>query len=134
MGTQDESKTIVHATVVQLPEADRRGKRRARIAQPVRVRPSEPFDNQFDEVKATINVCRNGVYFSTERDSYTKGLRLFITFPYHNDPSAINLEYIGKVVRVDALPNGKFGVAVHLLMTVNLKGSGTNGQVSHSHF
>jgi hypothetical protein len=31
----------------------------------------------------------------------------------------MNCEYVGEIVRVEKLPNGKFGVAVHLLMTVN---------------
>jgi hypothetical protein len=113
----------LRATVTPLPPAtdERRRKRRARVAQPVRVRPSEPIANDFDEVRATLNVCRDGIYFDTERDTYSKGMRLFITFPYHRDPNAINLEYIGQVVRLDRLPDGRQGVAVHLLMTINLK-------------
>lgn len=106
--------------VAALP--DRRGKRRTRISQPVRVRPSEPIVNDFDEVRATINVCRNGLYFDTGRNSYKVGMRLFITFPFHQDVQAINLEYIGRVVRIDTLRDGRFAVAVHLLMTCNLQG------------
>jgi hypothetical protein len=120
----------VRATIVPLPDSDRRDKRRARIAQPVRVRPSMPGGVDFDEVHATINVSRHGLYFPTTRDTYKKGLRLFITLPFHDDPNAINLEYIGEVVRVDRLPDGKFGVAVHLLMTVNLQSSGS-GQIKY---
>lgn len=118
--SQPANPQSVRATVAPLP--DRRDKRRARIAQPVRVRPSEPIPNGFDEVRATINVCRNGLYFDTERNSYEPGMRLFITFPYHQEASAINLEYIGRVVRVDKLASGRAGVAVHLLMTCNLQG------------
>lgn len=121
--SQPSNPQAVRATVAPLP--DRRDKRRARIAQPVRVRPSEPMQNGFDEVRATINVCRNGLYFDTERDSYKPGMRLFITFPFHRDASAINLEYIGRVVRLDRLANGRVGVAVHLLMTCNLQGGGS---------
>ena len=35
----------------------------------------------------------------------------------------MNCEYVAQVVRVDKLPNGKFGVAVNLLMTVNYSAS-----------
>ncbi len=108
-----------HATVAQLP--DRRNKRRVKISQPVRVRPSEPHGQQFDEVLVTINVCRDGLYFATREKTYQVGTRLFITFPYSDDPTAVNLEYLGRVVRVDKLPRGQFGIAVHLAMSVNLK-------------
>ncbi len=113
------STTIAPATVARLP--DRRIKRRVRISQPVRVRPSEPHGLQFDEVLVTINVCRNGLYFATREKSYAAGQRVFITFPYSDDPCAVNLEYLGQVVRVDKLPRGQFGVAVQLLMSVNLQ-------------
>lgn len=110
----------VKVTVAALPDSDRRNKRRARMAQPVRVRPSEPRDNDFDEVLATINVCRNGVYFPTDRTTYYKEMRLFITFPYNTGHGAINQEYIGRVVRIDTLPGGRLGIAVHLVMTLNI--------------
>ena len=113
------------ATVAQLP--DRRVKRRASISQPVRARPSEPIANGFDEVRGTINVCRDGLYFDTELDTYKPGMRLFITFPFYADHNAINLEYIGRVVRLDPRPDGRVGVAVHLLMTCNLQGVETRG-------
>ena len=110
----------VKAKVAALPDSNRRTRHRAKMAQPVRVRPSEPRGNDFDEVLATINVCRNGIYFPTDRTSYYKEMRLFITFPYNTGHGAINQEYIGRVVRIDNLPDGRLGIAVHLVMTVNL--------------
>lgn len=101
------------------PGNERRNKRRVRVEQPVRVRPSNPADAPFDEVQATINVCRDGVYFPTTLATYGKGKRVFITFPYSEMPGAINLEYIGEVVRVDKLTHGRWGVAVHLKSTMN---------------
>lgn len=129
---QMSSERSFQATVAALPDTERRHKRRAKVAQPVRVRPSEPRDNDFDEVRVTLNVCRDGLYFATQRDSYFKGLRLFITFPYQDHPGAINLEYIGKVVRVDRLADGRHGVAIHLLMSFNLKSQDTRGQIRYS--
>lgn len=111
-----------HARLAPLIE-ERRQKRRARIRQPVRVRPSEPMAIDFDEVCPTINVSREGLYFSTERRAYRKDLRLFVTCPYNQHQGAFNCEYVGTVVRVDPLPHDRVGVAVHLLMTINLQGS-----------
>ena len=101
-------------------ESERRGKGRAKLAQRVRVRPSEPRGNDFDEVVETLNVCRTGIYFSTRRQCYKKDLRLFVTYPYATGHGAINQEYLGWVVRVDDLFDGLRGVAVHLKMKLNL--------------
>ncbi|MBI3406024.1 MAG: hypothetical protein HY046_11265 [Acidobacteria bacterium] len=108
------------ATVVALPDSERRNKGRAKLAQPIRVRPSEPSGHNFDEVLVSLNVCRDGVYFPTEQETYYKGMRVFITFPYNEGPGAINMEYIGEVVRIDQLSHGRKGIAVHLKMKVNL--------------
>lgn len=105
------------------PESERRNKRRVRVEQQVRVRPSEPTGTGFDEVLATMNVCRDGIYFPTALTLYRKGLRVFVTFPYSEMPGAINLEYIGEVVRVDKLTHGRWGVAVHLKSTMNTVGN-----------
>ena len=90
------------------------------MAQKVRVRPSEPRGNDFDEVVDTLNVCRNGVYFASERASYQKDMRLFVTYPYDIGHGAINQEYLGLVVRIDQLPDGRRGIAVELKMKINL--------------
>jgi len=111
-------------TVPSTPASERRNKRRVKIAQQVRVRPSEPIHAGFDEVQATINVCRDGIYFPTTLGSYQKGIRVFVTFPYSEMPGAINLEYIGEVVRVDKLTHGRWAVAVHLKSTMNAVSGG----------
>ena len=107
--------------MAEIPNFDRRGKRRAMLSQTVRVRPSEPVANDFDEIHATLNISREGIYFSTESPGYFKGMRLFVTMPYSSVPGAANPEYIGEVVRVDPLPNRLRGVAVHLVTSVNLR-------------
>lgn len=118
------SSTAAPATVAQLP--NRRSKRRVRITQPMRVRNSEPHGQQFDEVLVTINVCKDGLYFATRQATYHPGQRVFVTFPFSEEAGAMNLEYLGRVVRIDKLPRGQFGVAVHLLMTVNLQSDTKN--------
>lgn len=125
----DNKSAVVPAA---LSDTDRRRKRRARMVQPVRVRPSEPISNDFDDVLGTINVCRDGIYFPTTRDTYKKGMRLFVTFPFRGH-SEMNPEYIGQVVRIDQLPDGKLGIAVHLLHTINLKTYG-DGRINYTNF
>lgn len=120
MSEANKDSTVGKAASTTLRESNRRRKHRAKIAQQVRVRPSEPRGDDFDEVLDTINVCRDGVYFATERSSYTKGMRLFITYPYSTGHGAINQEYVGEVVRVDRLPGERSAVAVHLKMKLNL--------------
>ncbi len=97
--------------------SERRQKRRVQISQKVRVRPANPIGPGFEEVQATMNVCRDGIYFPTELPGYRQGMELFVTFPYSDMPGAINLDYLGSVVRVDTLTHGRFGVAVHLKST-----------------
>jgi len=98
---------------------DKRRSRRAKIAKPLRVRPSEPRDEHFEDLPTSINASKEGIYFQTRRENYYKGMRVFVTFPFtsHHDP--MNCEYVAEVVRVESLPNNRFGVALHLLMTMN---------------
>jgi hypothetical protein len=96
----------------------RRG-RRAKLARPMRVRPSEPRDDHFEDLPNSVNASKHGIYFVSRCSTYYKGMRVFVTFPYSvNDP--MSSEYLAEVVRIDALPNNKFGIAVDLKMTVNI--------------
>jgi hypothetical protein len=99
----------------------RRG-RRAKLARPMRVRPSEPRDDHFDDLPNSVNASKHGIYFVSKNSTYYKGMRVFVTFPYSaHDP--MSSEYLAEVVRIDILPNNKFGIAVDLKMTVNMSGN-----------
>jgi hypothetical protein len=93
------------------------------IARPVRVRPSEPRDIHFEDLPVSVNASKEGIYFTSRRDSYYLGMRVFVTFPFSSAHDPMNCEYIAQVVRVEKLPNGKSGVAIHLQMTVNYSGA-----------
>lgn len=112
-----QNSAMKEALATKYPEK-RRG-RRAKIARPVRVRPSEPRDDHFEDLAVSVNASEDGIYFVSRLKSYYKGMRVFVTFPYSSPHDPMNCEYVAQVVRVEELPNGKFGVAVHLQMSVN---------------
>ncbi len=94
---------------------ERRRSRRIKIGQPLKIRPSNPKDPQFDDTNVTTNVSREGIYFVSRINSYYEGMRLFVGVPHHSPRDAQDREYLGQVVRVDTLLEGRFGIAVQLL-------------------
>ena len=103
-----------------VPVEERRRKVRSRIVQTIRVRPSAPLRENFDDVARTLNASRSGIYFAAWRVSYFKDMRLFVTYPYSTGPGALNQEFVGRVVRIDQLANLRRGIAVELLMPIQL--------------
>ncbi len=97
---------------------ERRRKIRAKIPLMIRVRPSQPTQENFDEILPTLNAARNSVYFVPQNGVFVQNMRVFVTFPYASDPGSINQEFLGAVTRVDKLPGDKQGVAVELLMPI----------------
>jgi len=105
--------------------SDNRVNRRAKIARPVRVRPSEPRDDHFEDLPISVNASKEGIYFTTRLKSYYPGMRVFVTFPFSSPHDPMNCEYVAQVVRVEKLENGKTGVAVHLKMSMNFNSGGS---------
>jgi len=99
---------------------DRRRAARTRVTQTIRVRPSLPQAQNFDDVARTLNASRTGLYFKAWRDSYFEDMRLFVTYPYATGPGVLNREFAGRVVRVDQLADGRRGIAVELLSRLDL--------------
>jgi hypothetical protein len=97
----------------------KRRSRRVKMSRPVRVRPSEPRDDHFEDLIVSVNASKEGIYFHSRRTGYYKGMRVFVTFPYTSGHDPMNCEYVAEVVRVEDLPNSRFGVAVELKMTMN---------------
>jgi len=111
---------------------DKRVSRRAKISKPLRVRPSEPRDDHFEDMPVSVNASKEGIYFHSRRSTYYKGMRVFVTFPFSSAHDPMNCEYVAEVVRVEELPNAKFGVALHLLMTVNYSSSAPPGSITRA--
>src|ERR1700741_4081577 len=97
---------------------ERRGKTRTKIPRMIRVRPSEPAAEDFDEILPTMNASKNSVYFVPQNGIFEPDMRVFVTYPYASGPGAINQEFLGRVVRVDELPGNKKGIAVELIMPI----------------
>src|SRR5215467_3561290 len=104
-------------------KTERRGKRRCRITQLMRIRPSDPKKPHFEDLRGSVSVSRSGVYFQSSEPAYEVGLRLFVTMPYSTDPAALNREYLAEVVRRDVLPTGMFGIGIKILMEMGMQHS-----------
>jgi hypothetical protein len=100
---------------------ERRGSRRCKITQLMRLRPSDPEKEHFEDLRGTVSVSRSGVYFHSSELGYELGMRLFVTLPYTNDPMTMCREYLAEVVRKDALPNGLHGVGIKILMEMGMQ-------------
>lgn len=102
-------------------DAERRTSRRCKITQVMRIRPSDPERDHFEDLRGTVSVSRTGVYFHTDLKDYELGLRLFITVPYSNDPTSVGREYLAEVVRLERLVTGSIGVGLKLLMEIGFQ-------------
>jgi hypothetical protein len=100
---------------------ERRGSRRCRITQLMRVRPSDPNKDHFEDMRGSVSVSRSGVFFQSSEPAYEVGMRLFVTMPYSNDPVSMAREYLAEVVRRDALPTGMFGIGIKILMEMGIQ-------------
>ncbi len=93
---------------------ERRARERLKVSVPVHIRSIDPSEHAILEAATTLDVNRHGLCFSTSRDHYQVGMSLCLTFPY-SSPVTVRREFMGKVVRVDSLPNGRRSVAVQFL-------------------
>jgi hypothetical protein len=107
---------------VRAAHTERRSSRRCKITQLMRIRPSDPERDPFDDIRGTLSVSRTGVYFQSSETGYEVGMRLFVSMPYSKQPAAMTREYLAEVVRRDALPNGLYGVGFKILMEMGLQG------------
>jgi len=100
---------------------ERRGTRRCKITQLMRIRPSDPNKEHFEDMRGSVSVSRSGVFFQSSESGYEVGMRLFVTMPYSQDPASMAREYLAEVVRRDALPTGMFGIGIKILMEMGIQ-------------
>jgi hypothetical protein len=114
----------------QSSSAERRGSRRCKITQLMRIRPSDPNLEHFEDLRGTASVSRSGVYFQSSEVGYEVGMRLFVTMPYSQDPASMSREYLAEVVRRDILPTGMYGIGFKILMEMGIQHSYNFGGAS----
>ena len=92
---------------------ERRKNPRAKIEQPVRIR-GDRFDSP-PELHRTRDISRTGFFFATGSNQYYVGMHLHVILGYQpGDP--VTRESLAEVVRIEKLPVGLFGVAVHIVL------------------
>jgi hypothetical protein len=110
------TKSTVDGPLASTAKAERRGSRRCKINQLMRIRPSDPERTPFEDLRGTASVSRSGIYFHTTEEGYELGMRLFVTMPFSYEPATMSREYLAEVVRKDALPNGMTGIGFKTLL------------------
>ena len=104
---------------MEAPIQNRRRAPRANLSLPVRIRCFDP--DCPEEIRWTSNVSREGLYFETSArhylEQYFQNAKVRVVRNFQPGDLA-NLEETGQIVRIDNLPEGKFGVAIHILLRV----------------
>ncbi len=114
MSKREGLPTVASAAVAPLRRGERRRQLRLKFSRPVRVG-SEAKYGHVEEVRNTLNVSRDGLYFTTSLEHYRVGMLTAVTFPYSPvDP--VKTEEMGEVVRVERLGDGRTGIAVRFLL------------------
>jgi hypothetical protein len=119
MATQDLISRTMQGAVPPArvtPASERRSTRRCKITQLMRIRPSDPERDNFEDLRGSMSVSRTGVYFQTSEANYELGMRLFVTMPYTQGAMAMSHEYLAEVVRVEPMSNGMIGIGFKMLM------------------
>src|SRR5579871_6148602 len=96
---------------MKVPTQDRRISSRINQSEIIRIRPAE---SQFvEEIRTTLNVSWDGLYFATSIGHYSPGMVVYITRNFRPSNPA-GREEEGTVLRVDQLRRDRWGIAVHL--------------------
>src|ERR1700758_2540835 len=91
---------------------ERRHSPRTDLRQVVRIR---PFDPQLPpEYCTTLNLSPDGLYFTTGAAHYAVGTNVYVTGDFQPG-SPIHKAVAGVVVRVDKLPEDRFGIAIQII-------------------
>jgi hypothetical protein len=102
---------LERAVIGPVLREDRRESQRTNVSKAVRLRPLDP--KYEEEVRATLNASRDGLYFRSWAEHYQIGMRLLVTFPYAS-VDLCNSEYVGEVLRIDQLEDSSWGIALRI--------------------
>src|ERR1700745_120821 len=116
-------KPTVEAPIKQATAPERRGNRRCKITQLMRIRPSDPKKPHFEDLRGSVSVSRSGVYFQSSEPGYEVGLRLFVTMPYSNDPASLKREYLADLLCRGVFPPGMSRIGIDIPMEMGIQHS-----------
>lgn len=95
--------------------AERRRRRRVKLAVQARVRGAVGTLDTFEEIVESLDVSRDGVLLATTHGGYALAGQLQVTCPYWDAPTALNIPRKAKVIRNVILPNFEFALALQFL-------------------
>ncbi len=94
---------------------DARRRKRLQVSLPVHLSVFDARFRDIEDVGEVIDFTRDGLYFATCMPHYFVGMRLEVTFPY-GDKVVAHKKFLGSIVRMEDLGDGKSGVAVRFLL------------------
>jgi hypothetical protein len=80
---------------------ERRRTRRVRLELAARLKPYYQSQHLPPEIRPTTNISRDGIYFTTRRDTYGVGMHLLVSCP-HTKAEGASTGDLARVVRVEA--------------------------------
>lgn len=93
---------------------DRRRSRRVKLSVPARIRPYYQTGGASEELLSATNLSRDGFYFVSQQPTYRENMNLYVACPAGHSRTLADAE-CARVVRVDFLSEGSWGVAVAFL-------------------
>lgn len=109
-----EGMKAANASPIPAPRGERRRARRVHMQVTARVRPYYETPELSEELLTAKNVSRNGFYFVSRRPGFHKDMNLYVACPAGHSQTQADAE-CARIVRVDALGEGLWGVAVAFL-------------------
>src|SRR5271168_3442871 len=73
MSSEIATPNVPAAATAEGDYLQKRRSRRVKMSRPVRVRPSEPRDEHFEDLITSVNASKEGIYFHSRRTGYYKG-------------------------------------------------------------
>jgi hypothetical protein len=117
VSTQVWSGRALEAASSSRPKAkgDARRRKRLQVSLPLHLSVFDARFRDIEDVGEVIDFTRDGLYFATCMPHYFVGMRLVVTFPY-GDKVVAHRKFLGSIVRIEDLGQGKSGVAVRFLL------------------
>jgi hypothetical protein len=106
---------------------ERRRSRRVKVAIPARIRPYYESEQISEELLTATNLSRDGFYFVSRHPAYRTDMNLYVACPAGHSQTVADAEG-ARVVRVDSLGKGEWGVAVTFLRRASLYHGGFSSQ------